>query len=322
MPINLSDSIAAARGRYLRLNDAEYIITRRTPIKSDFLLDCAGAFIRNAVPPGEPGLDLTGSNNVKIFNGFVHPQSSGACFILMARQIDNKSAGGHVIEDIVIDGNFSVASIVCAASETNRINCRTIANHANAPSLWIGNEKPVGLNGSLGRSTMQCLQFSGALMSWGGSPALVIQPAAGQKVSDLHFDGGIGVCANTRAAVQFKLDMATPAGGECLNISFDRWRVEAQETADYIIEATGMGWLHGLDVSRSQLIARKHLFYGPRCGLRFSSFGGGWVADQFQPRTAAIVAMDYQTTDAAKLEGYFDNLNPISHPAVDGGGVA
>src|SRR5262249_10981482 len=90
-----------------------------------------------------PVVDMTGASFCTLRDfaiGAPSVKTKGAgCGLLLARH-DFESAGNHLVDNLVIEGWYGCAAILCAASECNQINhCFLQTMNGDGQALFVGN---------------------------------------------------------------------------------------------------------------------------------------------------------------------------------------
>lgn len=121
------DAFPADRGGALHLPAGTYRV--RAPIRirgRNYGINLVGEGVGSRIvvaadSPDQPILDLTGSSycSLRHLNIETEGPHRAACGILLARVADKYSAGIHHFEGVSIGGRFTLAPVICLASEAN-----------------------------------------------------------------------------------------------------------------------------------------------------------------------------------------------------------
>lgn len=160
----------------------------------------------NSQYTGYPMIDATGATrmtlrDVRISNGPSAVINGGAGIgVLFARFASANSAGQHLVDNVHIEGPYSVASMACVASEANTFTHVTFINHAaGGNTLLVSNTNLGGTIKSLepiGVSSMLTARFSSCsfakYVTEGGTVDPLIRYACenGNTMGNLHILGG------------------------------------------------------------------------------------------------------------------------------------
>lgn len=193
-----------------------------------------------------PVWDLTGKTRMTFrnigFANYVNSATNPSCFILLARNLTNGFAGGHVFDRVNFRGYCTQTGVQCASSEVNKfINVDFETFLAGASALELTEQIETTVNSSY-------INLSGHTFSGGNTRQLFIGCAFnGSLASGTHFVRCSGIDNSTFLSCYSNFASGEAEflfSGSCSNITFIDHRSEG--AADYCIRLAAGVTLNGL----------------------------------------------------------------------------
>lgn len=276
----IQSAIDAAHVGMIYIKDGTYLITTTLDftdvVQDSFTLSMAAGANITGSTDGTPVMDFTGADRVHVNGGYIYgPAVDSPSIGMLFARMDLHGAGRHIIENVMVEGYFTVACVYNLDSEETRFTGVTLYNSApNGYSIKIVQQNLDAVvspgKGIPFISSMTNLIITQSRLvqnSLTGSSAAVYIGAG--DVRSIHISDSY-IYSNTNAKIEFNNTFNGTPGA--LNGEYSITNVHSEGVSDAFMQfdGTSLNYLYMSGIS--DVGSANYAVHGVRGSLYYSNF--------------------------------------------------